>query len=289
MVFTIYAASATDGFGYYGYGYALANSFLGSFGNISAGSVYGHPITELYNDSSNNIIFTLDGFTSSPTSSYIYSITCNGITVLTSSATYAWQYETPTSATWIWNASSFGMVAGQTYTATVTLTNGLSVSAIYTDITATSGSIWNSIDIGDLVTGDSIVSGTTVSSKGTDALGRYYVILSISPTANMEDQVVAFSSGESAYMLSEDGSYMLVDEVATPGADPRVMLSVSRDNGKTYETEQWVPVGKQGQYMTRVLWRRQGSSRVFTFKIRYTEPTKFVIANAAMSVRESPQ
>jgi hypothetical protein len=105
----------------------------------------------------------------------------------------------------------------------------------------------------------------------------------------MQDEIVEFSSGEPAYVLSEDGSYMLVDEVATPGADPRVMLSVSRDNGKTYETEQWVPVGKQGQYMTRVLWRRQGSSRVFTFKIRYTEPTKFVIANAAMSVRESPQ
>jgi hypothetical protein len=289
MDFTINAASATDGAGYYGYGYALNEATLGSFGAISAGSIYGHPIKFLFNDSNNSISFSLDGFTSNPTSSYIYSITCNGVTVLASSAAYFWQYETPTDAAWFWSAKSFGMVAGQTYTATVTLTNGLSVSAIYTDITATSGSIWNSIDIGDLVTGYSIVSGTTVYSKGTDALGRYYVILSISPTANMEDQVVAFSSGESAYMLSEDGSYMLVDEVATPGADPRVMLSVSRDNGKTYETEQWVPVGKQGQYMTRVLWRRQGSSRVFTFNIRYTEPTKFVIANAAMSVRESPQ
>jgi hypothetical protein len=289
MEFTIDASSATDEAGYYGYGYALDDTYIGSFGTISDGNIYGNPIAGLYNDSSGGSILTLEGFASNPTSAYIYSVTCNGITVLASSAIYSWQYETPTSGTWIWSGTTFGMVAGGIYTATITLTNGLSVSAIYTDITATSGSIWNSISVGDSVTGNSIASGTTVSSKGTDALGRYYVVLSISPTANMQDEIVEFSSGEPAYVLSEDGSYMLVDEVATPGADPRVMLSVSRDNGKTYETEQWVPVGKQGQYMTRVLWRRQGSSRVFTFKIRYTEPTKFVIANAAMSVREAPQ
>jgi len=289
MEFTINAESGTDGFGFYGYGYALDDFFIGSFGNISSGNVYGHPIVGLYDTSTSQIVLRLDGFTSNPTASYIYSVTCNGITVLASSAAYTWQPSTTTDALWEWSASSFGMIDGETYTATITLTNGLSTSAIYTDITSTSGSIWNSISVGDSVTGDSIASGTTVSSKGTDALGRYYVVLSISPTANMVDESVEFSSGEPAYVLSEDGSYMLVDEVATAGADPRVMLAVSRDSGKTYETEQWVPVGKQGQYMTRVLWRRQGSSRVFTFKIRYTEPTKFVIANAAMSVREAPQ
>ena len=77
--------------------------------------------------------------------------------------------------------------------------------------------------------------------------------------------------------------------VTGQGSDPRIMMQVSRDSGKTYETEQWIPMGVLGAYMTRCLWRRQGSARIFDFKVRYTEPTKFVIANAALSVREAPQ
>lgn len=73
-----------------------------------------------------------------------------------------------------------------------------------------------------------------------------------------------------------------------PGSDPWIMLQVSRDSGHTYETEQWAPVGAQGNYGAdgnRVIWQRQGSARIFTLKLRYTEPTKFVIANGALSVR----
>jgi hypothetical protein len=72
------------------------------------------------------------------------------------------------------------------------------------------------------------------------------------------------------------------------GSNPMIMLRVSRDSGHTYETEQWVPVGQMGQYGAdgnRVVWQRQGSARIFTSMLRYTEPTKFVIANGAMTVR----
>lgn len=74
------------------------------------------------------------------------------------------------------------------------------------------------------------------------------------------------------------------------GINPMIMLRVSRDSGHTYETEQWAPVGPMGQYGAsgnRVAWQRQGSSRIFTLKLRFTEPTKFVIANGALTIRKS--
>lgn len=75
---------------------------------------------------------------------------------------------------------------------------------------------------------------------------------------------------------------------AGQGSNPQLMLQVSRDSGHTYETEQWVPLGAMGNYGAdgnRVAWQRQGSARIFTSKIRFTDPCKFVIANGAMSVR----
>ena len=77
--------------------------------------------------------------------------------------------------------------------------------------------------------------------------------------------------------------------VSGQGSNPQMMMQVSRDDGKTDETEQWVPTGAMGNYQVRALWRRQGSARTFTIKHRYTEPTKFVIVNSAISVRERKQ
>jgi hypothetical protein len=56
------------------------------------------------------------------------------------------------------------------------------------------------------------------------------------------------------------------------GSDPQISLSVSRDNGKTWGAEMWKPLGKAGEYATRVEWRRLGSCRQFTPKIRVSDP-----------------
>lgn len=73
------------------------------------------------------------------------------------------------------------------------------------------------------------------------------------------------------------------------GSNPQVMLQASRNNGKTWETERWRPLGRMGEYLKRVIWRRWGSARVFHFRVRYTEPTKFVLAGGAISGRSKPQ
>lgn len=60
------------------------------------------------------------------------------------------------------------------------------------------------------------------------------------------------------------------------GANPKVMMSVSKDNGHTFGREIWVPMGKQGEYQRRAVFRNLGRSRDWLFKIRVTDPVKVV-------------
>lgn len=73
------------------------------------------------------------------------------------------------------------------------------------------------------------------------------------------------------------------------GTDPQVILQYSKDNGRTWYPERWVSLGVVGAYLTRVIWRRFGSTRDAAFKIRMTDPVKFVITEGAIKLAERPQ
>ena len=73
------------------------------------------------------------------------------------------------------------------------------------------------------------------------------------------------------------------------GFNPQIMLQYSKDNGRTWSAERWVTSGLVGQYLTRVLWRRFGSTRDATFRIRMSDPVKFVITEGAIKLAERPQ
>lgn len=64
------------------------------------------------------------------------------------------------------------------------------------------------------------------------------------------------------------------------GSNPQVMLQVSKDNGHTWGREIWVPMGKQGEYRRRAVFRNLGRSRDWLFKVRITDPVKVVWAAA---------
>lgn len=66
------------------------------------------------------------------------------------------------------------------------------------------------------------------------------------------------------------------------GSDPQVMLQISKDNGKSWGTELWQSLGKIGETRKRVVWRRLGQGRDWTFKLRVTDDVDFVIAGAAL-------
>lgn len=64
------------------------------------------------------------------------------------------------------------------------------------------------------------------------------------------------------------------------GSDPQVMLQYSKNNGKTWSAELWKSVGAMGDYFQRVEWRRLGQARDWLFKLRMTDPVKFVLTFA---------
>jgi len=66
------------------------------------------------------------------------------------------------------------------------------------------------------------------------------------------------------------------------GQDPQVMVQVSRDGGRTFGAEIWLPLGKLGEYKKRVAVRRLGTGRDFVFRIALSDPVKFVLANLAL-------
>lgn len=72
------------------------------------------------------------------------------------------------------------------------------------------------------------------------------------------------------------------------GSNPQIMLQYSKDNGRTWSAERWAPLGLVGQYLARVIWRRFGSTRDATWRIRMTDPVKFVITEGAIKIAERP-
>lgn len=72
---------------------------------------------------------------------------------------------------------------------------------------------------------------------------------------------------------------------AGQGSAPTVSIEVSKDNGRTWFPARLIPLGPQGQYITRINARRFGQARVFTFRIRMTDPVKFVITDGALRVK----
>lgn len=69
------------------------------------------------------------------------------------------------------------------------------------------------------------------------------------------------------------------------GSDPQAMMRYSKDGGQTWSTELWASIGKIGEYLTRVIWRRLGSSRDWVFEFSISDPIKIAIAGVQMKAR----
>jgi hypothetical protein len=72
----------------------------------------------------------------------------------------------------------------------------------------------------------------------------------------------------------------------TQGTDPKIMLQLSKDGGHTYGIERWTSMGKIGQRLCRVIWRRLGVFRDLVVKVEITDPVKtvFISANIELEV-----
>lgn len=61
------------------------------------------------------------------------------------------------------------------------------------------------------------------------------------------------------------------------GQDPKIILWVSKNGGRSYSNGYTTSFGKVGKYLTRAVFRRLGIVTDMTFKIRITDPVKRVL------------
>jgi hypothetical protein len=73
--------------------------------------------------------------------------------------------------------------------------------------------------------------------------------------------------------------------VGIPGVsdNPVVALQTSRNKGKTWGTERWRRLGKQGEYQTRVRWNQLGSDRDFAVRTIFTDAAPVRIVDALVN------
>lgn len=66
------------------------------------------------------------------------------------------------------------------------------------------------------------------------------------------------------------------------GSDPQARLRISRDYGTTYGSPVTAPMGAQGNYLGRCIWRRLGFSRGAVVEIEVTDPVNRDIAGVTL-------
>lgn len=74
---------------------------------------------------------------------------------------------------------------------------------------------------------------------------------------------------------------------AGQGSEPKIMLQVSKDGGRTFGQERWKKLGRVGQYYSpRVIWNRMGQAVDFVFQLTMTDPVQFIITQANASSKD---
>ena len=72
--------------------------------------------------------------------------------------------------------------------------------------------------------------------------------------------------------------------ISGQGEDPVITLRWSDDGGKTWGNLHTLPIGRQGDYRRRVIWRRLGRSRNRVFELSCSDPVPYRILDAFMDV-----
>ncbi len=76
--------------------------------------------------------------------------------------------------------------------------------------------------------------------------------------------------------------------VGQPGTSepyvPNAVLEWSNDGGHTWSNRHAMPMGAQGQYSNRLIWRRLGKSRTRTYRLSISDPVKRMITGGIAEV-----
>ncbi len=79
-----------------------------------------------------------------------------------------------------------------------------------------------------------------------------------------------------------------VGKVSGQGVDPVAMLRISNDGGHTFGAQRFEPLGKIGEFTTRVIWDEVGVGTSFVYELSISDPVdrSLVIARANVEVGE---
>lgn len=66
--------------------------------------------------------------------------------------------------------------------------------------------------------------------------------------------------------------------------DPKIMLQFSDDGARTWSNELQASIGKQGEYLTRAVWRRLGCARQRLFRVSVTDSVNVVIISGHLDI-----
>lgn len=157
--------------------------------------------------------------------------------------------------------------------------------------------MWSETQTGVGLTGRHI-GGIGIAYNGKNYIGDYQNanVYLVDPTVYTDNGITIPRLVQTRHVY-QDYNVLGVDELfldmetgvglqSGQGSDPQIMLSVSKDNGRTFGTERWRSMGKVGQYSgPRVKWDRFGAARDFVFRFYMTDPVKFVINSGAATLR----
>ena len=97
-----------------------------------------------------------------------------------------------------------------------------------------------------------------------------------------------FLTTENNFVLeTESGQDIILDFIATTGANPQLMLRWSDDGGHTWGGQRETSIGRIGQYGTRAIFRRLGMTtkiRDRVYEISGTDPVKVAIMGAELEL-----
>lgn len=159
---------------------------------------------------------------------------------------------------------------------------------------------WNTTSYNPLI-GNIPMQGRHLSNCFCYAYGKYLVgdyqsgaIYYLDDTNNTDNGTVIMRERTTKHIFQRDKYISIYNfrihfeqGVGLPtgqGVNPQVMLQVSYDNGHSFGPEMWQSAGVQGFYNYRAVWNRLGRARDWVFKIKTSDPVKWVIVGATATV-----
>ena len=116
--------------------------------------------------------------------------------------------------------------------------------------------------------------------------GRLYKLNPLTLTENgavIESEIIGEHWDEELDYITVNRVRLDMEVGTTQGPAAEIMLSVSRDDGKTWGSEMWKSTGELGNYTNVVEFRRLGTMRRFTCKFRITDAMRRVITGCYLN------